>query len=284
MSQKERIKGQRRRGTQNSNKPATPHSHTPTMSMLTTPKHGDSSPSYAAAMTGMAFASPSSSDTTYSTKDLQRHVQNSITEFQNKIQSTLDQLFKQMKQLEHDLNKSIEFQSCRIDELSSQVEPLAKENAELKTEVQQLKDQVQRHNDVLNTHERFSRRNNLRLVGVPANEGENCVEFVEQMLAEHFNMADAIVERAHRDGRGNAGRSPHILFKLLSYRDKLDIQKQSKSALNNVNFFIVDDLTKLDLTEKKKWSQQVKELYSSGTKLRFFAGKWRLNGQPYSFR
>jgi chromosome segregation ATPase len=188
-----------------------------------------------------------------------------------------------MKKLEQDLNTSIEFQSARIDDLKGQVEPLAKENKELKSEVQDLREQVQLHGDILNKQERFSRRNNLRIVGVPATAGEDCVGFVEDMLDNHFDMPDVVVERAHRDGKGTAGRSPHILVKFLSYRDKVDIIKQANAALKDVNYFILDDLTKRDLAEKNKWKTQVKDLYSNGTKLRFFAGRWRKNGQPYTF-
>ena len=97
-------------------------------------------------------------------------------------------------------------------------------------------------------------------------------------------MHDVAVEHAHRDGRAPHGRSPHILVKLLSYRDKIEIMKQAKSALKDTGYFILDDLTKADLTEKKKWSKQVKELYDQGKKLKFSAGKWRRNGQPFTFR
>ena len=60
--------------------------------------------------------------------------------------------------------------------------------------------------------------------------------------------------------------------------------KQAKSALKDVGHFIIDDLTKADLAEKKKWAKQVKELYDKGNKLKFSAGKWRMNGQAFTFR
>lgn len=274
MATKGKGKGSGRRGTNNSNK------LTPTMSMLSPPKYGGSSPSHSYAEMA-TYRISQSDDTTIG--HLQKHVQTSIAEFQKNIQSTLDQLFKQMKQLEIDLNKSIEFQSARIDELAGKIEPLQNVITDQQTEINKLNDAVKYHSEMLNKQERMSRRNNLRIVGVTATEGENCLDIAEDILAQKFNMADATVERAHRDGRGKDGRSPHILVKLLSYRDKMDVLRQSRSTLKDTNFFIVDDLTKIDLAEKRKYSQQVKGLYNKGTKLRFVAGKWRLNGQPYSF-
>lgn len=269
----------KRRETKNSNKSATSTPRirllpsTPTMA---TPNHNGTSPSYAS----VAASPPGLS---HSATDLRKHVHTSIADFQEKVSNTLDDLFDQMKTLERELNKSIEFQTARIDELSAKVEPLTKENSELKTRVLQLENQVGTHEDLLNKQERFSRRNNLRIVGVTATTGENCIEFVEDVILRKFNIPGVTVERAHRDGRGTEGRSPHILVKLLSYRDKIDILKQSRAILSTEQYFILDDLTKTDLAEKKKWSKKVNKLYLQGTKLRFSAGKWRLNGQPFAF-
>lgn len=277
MTSKGKASGKRE--TKNSNKSSIPTNRLlPDLNMLSTPRHSNTTPSYAA----VAGSPPGS--LTHSANELQRHVHNSISEFQDKVSHTLDDLFDQMKKLEYELNKSIEFQTARIDELSAKFEPLTKENSELKIQVQKLQEQVSEHHDLLNKQERLSRRNNIRIVGIPAVAGENCVELVEECLSRHFNKPETTVERAHRDGRGTEGRSPHILVKFLSYRDKLDVLKNSRDALKNERFFIVEDLTKIDLTQKKKWSEQVKELYKQGTKLRFSAGKWRMNGQPFAFR
>ncbi|KAJ8018113.1 hypothetical protein HOLleu_44072 [Holothuria leucospilota] len=65
---------------------------------------------------------------------------------------------------------------------------------------------------------------------------------------------------------------------------KVDIMKKRRTVLNGKPFSIVDDLTKMDLTERKKWAPQVKQLYDSGTRLRFSGGKWRDSaGKSYIF-
>jgi hypothetical protein len=57
-----------------------------------------------------------------------------------------------------------------------------------------------------------------------------------------------------------------------------------RTVLKDQSFFIVDDLTRLDLIEKRKWSTQVSSLYKNGVRLKFFAGKWRKNGVPFTFQ
>ena len=41
------------------------------------------------------------------------------------------------------------------------------------------------------------------------------------------------------------------------------------------SYRIAEDLTKVDLEEKKKWREEVAELYAKGDKLRFSGGLWR---------
>ena len=91
------------------------------------------------------------------------------------------------------------------------------------------------------------------------------------------------VERAHRDGK-KVEKPRHILVKLLSYREKAEIMKKAREVLKNEKCYIVDDLTRADLAEKKKYKKEVQDLFAKGTKLRFYAGAWRGNGGvPYFF-
>lgn len=92
-------------------------------------------------------------------------------------------------------------------------------------------------------------------------------------------MEDVEVERAHRDGRVYRGkgapRPRHILVKLLRYTDKVNLLKCWRQSLKDESYRVVEDLTKIDHEEKKKWSQEVSDLYEKGVKLRFSGGMWR---------
>ncbi|XP_063970106.1 uncharacterized protein LOC129283319 [Lytechinus pictus] len=137
----------------------------------------------------------------------------------------------------------------------------------------------------INKAERFSRRNNVRLVGKPETADEDCIGIVQNIISEKFGINPRI-ERAHRDGKPSTDpdHPRHILFKLLSFRDKVAIMKSARSTLANESYFVVDDLTKEDLAEKRRYSQEVKRLYQQGTKLKFTAGKWRhRDGTTFDF-
>ena len=134
-----------------------------------------------------------------------------------------------------------------------------------------------------NKHERFSRRNNVRIVGFPTVPQENCLQVAKDVIAK-IGIPDCKLERAHRDGRKVEGRDCHILVKLTYFQDKVFIMKSARQALQNENYYIVEDLTKIDLAEKRRHSRQVSELFQQGVRLRFSGGLWReRTGKPYIF-
>ena len=198
----------------------------------------------------------------------------------------MDTLLENVR-VETELGKVIEFQSSRIDELEKKNKALDKKTENMEKEINLLREKVLHLEGDINKGERFSRRNNFRIVGVKEAENpsqEDCVSIAEGILRDKFGLA-VRVERAHRDGAKRDNRPRHILVKTLSYRDKLQVIKGAREKLKNAGFFLVDDLTKKDLDEKRKWAEKVKSLYNSGMKLRFYAGTlWRGNGgEPHKF-
>ena len=207
--------------------------------------------------------------------------------FKTMIKDTMDSLLENVNRVETELGKLIEFESKRIDELEKKNKSLEKKSVNMEKEMNGLRERVFNLEANMNKGERFSRRNNFRIVGIKENQNpgvqEDCVSIVEKIIRDKFGM-EAKVERAHRDGAKHDHRPRHILVKTLSYRDKAQVMKTARGVLQNAGFFIVDDLTKKDLEEKRKWAENVKALYSNGTKLRFYAGKWRGNaGEAYKF-
>ncbi|KAI8496725.1 hypothetical protein Bbelb_253800 [Branchiostoma belcheri] len=67
----------------------------------------------------------------------------------------------------------------------------------------------------------------------------------------------------------------HIIFKLNSYQDKVNIMKVARVKLKDENFYVTVDLTATDLQEKRKWRENVKQTYERGLKYRFYNGYWR---------
>ena len=179
------------------------------------------------------------------------------------------------------------------DELKKQtrkITNLEKENKELKDRCTTLEEKVSKlERDrgeqfaLINKQERFSRRNNVRIVGHDTSQDEDCIQIAKTVFKE-AGLEECRIERAHRDGKIVHGRNRHILVKLSFYQDKLFLMKNARLKLQQKPYFLTDDLTLQDLREKKKWATQVSELYRAGTRLHFSGGVWRHpNGKPYKF-
>ena len=199
------------------------------------------------------------------------------------LNSSIELIYSELRKIRNDFQKMFE-------ENQKQIKILHKENAELKEKCQNLEQNCELMKQVSNNHallinkmERHSRRSNLRIVGYKTMEGEDCLKIAQDVFAK-VGVADCQLERAHRDGRFTPGRDRHILVKLSFFQDKLKILQNYRGALAQESYFIIDDLTKFDLQEKRKWAPRVKELFRQGTRLRFSAGAWRHNnGKPYDF-
>ena len=181
------------------------------------------------------------------------------------------------------VEKALEFEGLRINDLEKKNVELEERIDRMDKVCKDLQERVGSQDREVNKAERFSRRNNFRIIGIAEpkeDASEDCVKLVEDILKSKFEL-DVKVERAHRDGRkGNKPR--HIIVKIISDRDKVHVMKNAREVLQREKYYFADDLTKADLSEKKKHIKEVQELYTKGTKLRFFAGLWRGNGGvPY---
>ena len=218
--------------------------------------------------------------------NMEEYFQKATQRFEKMISSAVESFVDKLHQLEQNLGSSLEFERKRVDDLVESQNGMKIKLQTMEKEIAELQLEVQKNKMASNKSERFSRRNNIRMVGVPEppqGTREDPVAIVEEILHTKFNL-NTKVERAHRDGRKVDGRPRHILLKFLSYREKVDVMRRAREALKDENYFITDDLTPADLEEKKKWSKQVQEMYKKGTKLRFFSGKWRqAGGTPFNF-
>lgn len=215
--------------------------------------------------------------------DLLQSIKSDVSKGMRSIEKDVSNLHKHVKSIETSFEEAIEFLTKRMDELEKREEQNVRRIQALENEVKELKKVDASQSEQLNIQERFSRRNNLRIIGYPTEENENCIEITKKIM-EKMGVPDVRVERAHRDGRAVNGKPRHILVKLSFYLDKVAALSKQRQALQDEQFYITDDLTKQDLQEKRKWRQQVTQLYSEGTKLRFIAGKWRGSaGKPFRF-
>ncbi len=185
---------------------------------------------------------------------IQRFVRVTLTE----IRRGQEDLHRQIGSLESGLNASNEFEVRHTTKLEIKIKDLMEKVVIL---VDQAKKQLSDHAEKLNKLERFSRRNNVRIIGLPQEKGEDCLTTAKALREAELSIPDVLLERAHRDGPINPGRPQHLLIKFNCYQDKIKVPRQQRQVLADEPYFCTDDLTKLDLQEKRRWSAQVSKAY-----------------------
>lgn len=203
-------------------------------------------------------------------REFERFVRETLVEIRD-AQASINQ---RIDRLEANFNTSMEFESKRITNLEQKTKELEK----LTAQVLQAQETLTKHAEQLNKLERFSRRNNIRIIGLPQDKNEDCLALTTKILEEKFDLHNIKLERAHRDGPKIQGRPQHLLAKVNCYQDKVNILRKQRQVLADVPYFCVEDLTRQDLQEKRLWSSQVSKAYQEGKKYRFVAGKWRDHG------
>lgn len=120
---------------------------------------------------------------------------------------------------------------------------LTEEVTTLKSENQILKKECIDNVDKL---EQYSRRNNLRFLGVAEEQNEDVENVIKDILNKklHINTDKDVIERCHRVGPklSNDGKPRPLIAKFISYKQKSMIYKL-KSKLKGTKILIKEDLT-----------------------------------------
>lgn len=157
----------------------------------------------------------------------------------NSCKASLSELCTQLTGLKDELiTVSQELQSTisRTTTLEERVSQAEDDLNPLKQELKALKMQIDLHNAKFEEMENRSRRNNVRVVGLPERcEGSHPEEFFENWLrgifgAETFSHLFSI-ERAHRvpTRTPSTGGYPRpIIIKLINYRDKVTLMRRAR--------------------------------------------------------
>ena len=99
---------------------------------------------------------------------------------------------KRITQLENNINESIQFESRRIDDLEKRVKELESLCQHVSTIDKQLAD----HCEMLNKLERFSRRNNVRVIGFPQQKDEDClIACSDELLTSQLTFCSVKAQR-----------------------------------------------------------------------------------------
>lgn len=168
----------------------------------------------------------------------------------------------------------------RVSEAEERVSQLEDDNTRLTSLTESMANTITQLQTRVEYHENYSRRNNLRLTGVPEGpeEGANAVSCVKDILQSLFkdtteSADDIIIERAHRvpTGPKRAQQGPNnkssrtILVRFLCYADRekvrLRVRKLEMFTWKGSRVDFYPDLTK-EVQERRKKFAEVKRICS----------------------
>ena len=131
----------------------------------------------------------------------------------------------------------------------------------------------------MNNLQRYTRGFNIRILGVTGEEHENCIENVENILKDYFNVSGRVIENAHRTGK-RIGRKPrHIIARFYSRTTRRSVMAVAREKLAETGIRIIDDLTPRDREAKKRVIPFMNKLYSDKQKPCFANGQLYSNGE-----
>ena len=143
--------------------------------------------------------------------------------------------------------------------LKSTISSLEKENSDLRKKVVDLEGRA-------DAAEQYSRRNSLRVAGIPEETNEDTDKIILGLASTlNVDMEIADIDRSHRVGRPGAGKQRDIIVKFVSYRMRrklYGVRVQTKSkGLKGV--FINEDLTRIRSRILSKARRMVKNKHIS---------------------
>lgn len=115
------------------------------------------------------------------------------------------------------------------------IKPVIQENIILKERIDHL--------------EQYSRRNNIRIFGMPEKQNENLEDSVIDIFEKKLNVhvPKEAIERIHRTGRHSEGKTRPVIIKFLSYKTRQQVLN-NKKKFKGTNFIVYEDLTKTRLS------------------------------------
>lgn len=135
----------------------------------------------------------------------------------------------------------------KIDSLSSTIEEIKVCLTKYSMDVLKIGSKVEALELKCDKLEQYSRRNNLRVYGIPERVGENSdlvlLSFFQEKLGIQLQITD--IDRSHRTGKKLGGEHPRpLLVKFVSYRSKAEIFGKKK-VLKGSGCVIKEDLTQV---------------------------------------
>ena len=192
------------------------------------------------------------------------------------IESTLSRLHADVTMLKEGAGE----REIRITELETSINYNEDDVAELQKDLYDHRAQLDKCKKDLLYLEAYSRRENVKIFGVPqatSNENASVTEdtkeivhnFFEQELKIDNSRAKYEFQRVHRLGKPNSTLSRPIIVRFLRFTDKQEVMSVAQKELKDKDFSMYDDIPK-DLYELRKQQQKkFKQARDKGNRVHF---------------
>ena len=207
---------------------------------------------------------------------LKKHEQNVTSIINDKISNINQRLDKLTLDINNNLTTINKVRS-KTNDLTLSLETYRNiwetENKKLKEELTNLRSDLKEKDGYLKNQLRIledrSRRNNIRVEGIPGSENgrwDVTEEKLGKVIKNELDIENVVIERAHRVKRNNENnennnqtrKPPTVAAKLLHFKDKQDILHEVKSRKIR-NFYFKEDLSGETLAIRKGlWNKVVR--------------------------
>lgn len=216
-------------------------------------------------------------------------IEPTLTELQDNI---VRLVAEKIKENADNLAGLIKKNADTIEALKESSEFLSNEVQEMKTEITTVKNASDDHQkritgleDRLNEMERYHRRWNLRLYGLPEQEGEDVkqrvIDICKAVIQNPEEDIRSQVDVCHRIGRRENGKTRPVITRFTSRSTKEKVWKCAKNSefLKTKKFKFGEDLTTKDKETRTKLWPQIEEARKQGRKAFFVGAKAIIDGK-----
>ena len=212
------------------------------------------------------------------------------------IESTLSRLDADVSVLKEEAGK----RDKKVNELEKSINYTEEDVAEMQKDLYDHKAQLDKCKKDLLYLEAYSRRENVKIFGVPESTGsENAsgpedtktivYNFLEQELQIENSRAKYEFQRVHRLGKPNPTSSRPIIVRFLRFTDKEEVMSEARKKLKDKDYFMYDDIPKDLYDLRKQQKEKFKQARDKGYRVHlskahpdqlFVNGKFLLPDQP----
>ena len=175
---------------------------------------------------------------------------------------------------------SINFESENVKDLSNEIATIKKQLKDFQIESQQASATIASLQSETNNLQRYTRSYNVRVLGIPEKDREDCMATVEDILSRYFDVPVGAIENAHRVGKSSGGKPRQLIARFFSRVTRRLVMTSARDTLANTGIRFVDDLTPKDLEAKRRILPYMEKLYADNKKPRFINGRLFSEGRP----